>query len=264
MAASIASVIAMAGDEIIMPENALMLVHNPWSFTMGNAAELRANAADLDKIQNNLVNIYKDRSGQTMTQIQNLMNGPEGSNGTLMTASEALAFGLVTAVEPNKQAAACIGADIWAGVPACLVKNEEDPEEDPEKKKKDAPEGESDPDEDPEKKKKSDPSEKSDPSDEDPEKKKKPEPSEATALKKQLDEANAATAAAKAEAAAANAKIQAMFDKGLSPHKEPVAGNTTWDQAKQICGGDYVKARKLYPLAYARYMEAETGKKGGK
>ena len=47
-ACSIASVIAMAGDEVIMPRNALMMIHNMWMGAVGNAAELRKAADDLD------------------------------------------------------------------------------------------------------------------------------------------------------------------------------------------------------------------------
>ena len=49
-ACSIASVIAMAGDEVIMPRNTLMMIHNMWMFACGNAAELRKAADDLDVI----------------------------------------------------------------------------------------------------------------------------------------------------------------------------------------------------------------------
>ena len=49
-ACSIASVIAMAGDEIIMPKNALMMIHNMWMFSCGNPAELRKAADDLEKM----------------------------------------------------------------------------------------------------------------------------------------------------------------------------------------------------------------------
>lgn len=49
-ACSVASVIAMAGDEIVMPRNALMMIHNMWMGAVGNAAELRKAADDLDVI----------------------------------------------------------------------------------------------------------------------------------------------------------------------------------------------------------------------
>ena len=49
-ACSIASVIAMAGEEVVMPRNALMMIHNMWMGVSGNAAELRKAADDLDII----------------------------------------------------------------------------------------------------------------------------------------------------------------------------------------------------------------------
>ena len=51
LAASIASVIAMAGNTIFMPKNAMMMIHNPWTVGMGNADEFRKLAEDLDKIR---------------------------------------------------------------------------------------------------------------------------------------------------------------------------------------------------------------------
>ena len=49
-ACSIASVIAMAGDEVVMPRNTLMMIHNMWMYTSGNAEQLRKAADDLDTI----------------------------------------------------------------------------------------------------------------------------------------------------------------------------------------------------------------------
>jgi len=49
-ACSIASVIAMAGDEVVMPANTMMMIHNMWMAVIGNAAELRKTADDLDLI----------------------------------------------------------------------------------------------------------------------------------------------------------------------------------------------------------------------
>ena len=63
LAASMASVIAMAGDEIIMADNALLMIHNPWDVAMGDARELRAAADKLDVIRDQLVRIYSGRTG---------------------------------------------------------------------------------------------------------------------------------------------------------------------------------------------------------
>jgi ATP-dependent protease ClpP protease subunit len=60
LAASIASVIAMAGNTIFMPKNAMMMIHNPWTVGMGNADEFRKLAEDLDKIRESLIAAYEN------------------------------------------------------------------------------------------------------------------------------------------------------------------------------------------------------------
>lgn len=64
VAASAASLVAMAGDKITMSDNAFMMVHNPMSLAAGNADELRDLADTLDKIAASLVSIYSNRTGQ--------------------------------------------------------------------------------------------------------------------------------------------------------------------------------------------------------
>ena len=66
-ACSIASVIAMAGDELVMPRNALMMVHNMWMGVCGNAAELRKAADDLDKINEAGRAAYLQKAGDKLT-----------------------------------------------------------------------------------------------------------------------------------------------------------------------------------------------------
>ena len=63
LAASMASVIAMIGDEVIMADNALMMIHNPWDCACGDANELRRAADQLDRIRDQLVGIYSARTG---------------------------------------------------------------------------------------------------------------------------------------------------------------------------------------------------------
>lgn len=67
-ACSIASVIAMAGDTVIMPKNAVMMIHNVWVVAMGNAAELRKAADDLDVINAASMQAYLDRAGEKLTR----------------------------------------------------------------------------------------------------------------------------------------------------------------------------------------------------
>lgn len=60
LAGSIASVIALAGDKVIIPSNAYMMIHKPWSGLYGNSTELREMADTLDKIEEGILNVYKE------------------------------------------------------------------------------------------------------------------------------------------------------------------------------------------------------------
>ena len=90
-ACSIASVIAMAGDEVVMPRNALMMVHNMWMGVCGNAAELRKAADDLDKINEAGRAAYLQKAGDKLTAeaITQLEDGE-----TWLTAEECIRYGL--------------------------------------------------------------------------------------------------------------------------------------------------------------------------
>lgn len=93
LAASAASLLAMAGDKIIMPKNAMMMIHNPWSFAMGNADELREQADILDRVGKALVSTYAGRTGLPEETISELL-----ATDTWMTADEALEKGFATEV----------------------------------------------------------------------------------------------------------------------------------------------------------------------
>ena len=76
VAASIASVIAMAGDKIIIPNNAWLMIHKPWVATYGNADELRQVSETLDKLQEGIINIYKEKlkDGVDISTIEEMVN----------------------------------------------------------------------------------------------------------------------------------------------------------------------------------------------
>ena len=93
LAASAASLVAMAGDTIEMPENAFMMIHNPWGFAMGGADEMRNTADVLDKIGTGLVSTYAKRTGKTDQEITTLLDAE-----TWMTAQEAVDAGFATSV----------------------------------------------------------------------------------------------------------------------------------------------------------------------
>lgn len=93
LAASMASIIAMAGDTITMPENALMMIHNPWGGAMGDAEELRKTADVLDKMKSALISAYVNKTGKDAEEISALMD-----DETWMTGSEAVEMGFATQV----------------------------------------------------------------------------------------------------------------------------------------------------------------------
>lgn len=101
IAASAASYIAMAGDEIIMPENAFLMIHDPSGMVMGTAADMRSMAEALDKIGANLLRGYAAKSGKAEKDIAKLM-----AKETWLDAAEALEMGFAdTMSEPVKIAA---------------------------------------------------------------------------------------------------------------------------------------------------------------
>lgn len=83
IAASIASVIAMAGDRIIIPSNAQMMIHKPLSVARGNADEMRKEADILDGCQKVILNTYMRhaKEGVTEEQINDLINAETWKNG---------------------------------------------------------------------------------------------------------------------------------------------------------------------------------------
>lgn len=68
-ACSIASVIAMAGDEIIVQKNSLMMIHKPLMAMQGNASEMRKTAQTLDTVEATLINAYTQRTKQPLEKI---------------------------------------------------------------------------------------------------------------------------------------------------------------------------------------------------
>lgn len=98
-ACSIASVIFMAGDERIMNEASLLMIHNAWTWANGNAAELRKQAEDLDKITQASVEAYKAHSSLKEEEIKALMDAE-----TWILPSEALEYGFATSVAKTEKA----------------------------------------------------------------------------------------------------------------------------------------------------------------
>ena len=64
LAASIASIIALAGKEVRIASNGFFMVHNPWGGAIGEADEMRQTADLLDKIRDSLVGTYASKTGK--------------------------------------------------------------------------------------------------------------------------------------------------------------------------------------------------------
>lgn len=90
-ACSIASVIAMAGDEVVMPRNTMMMLHNMWMVVRGDAAELRKAADDLDKMNEAGRAAYLQKAGDKLTPE---MIAQMENDETWLTAQECMEYGL--------------------------------------------------------------------------------------------------------------------------------------------------------------------------
>lgn len=99
LAASIASVIAMAGDTIAMSEAGQFMIHRPYGILLGDADEMRAYADILDSIQGSIAGVYQARTGRSEDEIAGWINAE-----TWMTAAESLDRGFIDSVTPNKKA----------------------------------------------------------------------------------------------------------------------------------------------------------------
>jgi ATP-dependent Clp endopeptidase proteolytic subunit ClpP len=93
VAASIASIIALAGKELIMGEGSYLMIHDPWSWAIGDSAEMRRIAEVLDKMSGQLANIYTRNSTLMKEEIVELM-----AKETWFTAEEAVEAGFADGV----------------------------------------------------------------------------------------------------------------------------------------------------------------------
>lgn len=106
VAASIASVIALAGDEIVIPSNAYFMIHKPWTISMGDANQMRKMADTLDVIEQGIMNVYAENlnEGIEIKSVQKMVD-----EETWLTGDEASQYFRVT-VSPAIQAVAYAGA----------------------------------------------------------------------------------------------------------------------------------------------------------
>ncbi len=116
IAASAASYIAMAGDEIVMPENAFLMIHDPSGLVMGTSADMRAMAEALDKIGAALIRGYAARSGKAEDEIARLMAAE-----TWFDAAEAVEAGFADRLIEPVRIAATFDIGRFRNAPPVLV-----------------------------------------------------------------------------------------------------------------------------------------------
>lgn len=96
LAASAASVVAMAGNKVIMPSNALMMIHNPSGGVWGEAEDMRDTAEILDKIRDTIANVYVAKTGLEHEKVLSMMD-----EETWLSATEAHELKFCDEVEEN-------------------------------------------------------------------------------------------------------------------------------------------------------------------
>lgn len=101
LAASIASLIIMAADEITIAPQAMVMVHNPWSVGVGDADDMRKAAETLDKIRDSMADAYAARTGLGRDRVVAMMEAE-----TWMNAAEAVAQGFADRIAETKKPAA--------------------------------------------------------------------------------------------------------------------------------------------------------------
>ncbi len=112
LAGSVASVIAMAGDEINIAANGFMMIHEPFAMMLGTASEFRARAAQLDKISSSILNTYAVRTGAPENVIADMMAAE-----TWMDAEEAVELGFADNITEEVAIAAHFDLSQFHNVP---------------------------------------------------------------------------------------------------------------------------------------------------
>jgi len=112
LAASMASVIAMVGDEVRMPQNAMMMIHNPWGALMGEADQIKSFGEALATMQDNIADAYVARTGMDKTEILDMM-----ARETWLSAKKAVELGFADTVENALQVSAAFDLGKFHHVP---------------------------------------------------------------------------------------------------------------------------------------------------
>jgi len=116
LAASAASFIALAGKEVQAYKNAMMMIHEPFIWSAGNQYDRREEADILEKISDNMIDIYSSNSGIGKREMKSIMKGETG-NGTWFTAQQMKEKGFIDTVLDGKAAKAQFDLSMFANAP---------------------------------------------------------------------------------------------------------------------------------------------------
>ena len=136
LAASAASVVAMAGNTVLMSPAAYMMIHNPWSIGMGNADDLRQLADQLDEVAEGIIEAYRLKTGRSRSELKEMLDAE-----TYMSAPTAIKKGFAdgllyqpkeTDAQPREtsMAAAQVGARMVARMRDKTVSTQGEPQPD--------------------------------------------------------------------------------------------------------------------------------------
>ena len=118
IAASIATIIALGADEVIMAENSLFMIHNAWGGTAGEAKDMRKTAETLDKITSELTSIYVKKTGLSYEAIADMMN-----EETWLNATEAFELGFIDTISDSIKVAAKYDVSKFKNITQEEIKN---------------------------------------------------------------------------------------------------------------------------------------------
>ena len=93
IAASAASVIAMAGTEVLMSPTSLLMIHNPLTVAIGDSEEMQKAIAMLDEVKESIINAYEIKTGQSRAKISHLMDAE-----TWLNANKAIELGFADGI----------------------------------------------------------------------------------------------------------------------------------------------------------------------
>ena len=118
IAASIATIIALGADEVIMAENSLFMIHNAWGGTSGEAKDMRKTAETLDKITSELTDIYVKKTGLSYDALAEMMD-----EETWLNAQEAFDLGFIDTISDSIKVAAKYDVSKFKNITQEEIKN---------------------------------------------------------------------------------------------------------------------------------------------